>query len=123
MCPILRMLLILWMCSEVCGAEESLKAEEEHCVEAIGEFVKDIIKTWRLISPTIVLQDDLLNICISHDWWLCLTNDMDVDELAIHLALIHNKTKQDGIIFVGNQGHRQLLKRLTKIAPSMFKSK
>ena len=122
MCPILRMLLILWMCSEVCGAEESLKAEEEHGVEAIGEFVKDIIKTWRLISPTIVLQDDLLNLCMSRDWWLCLTNDMDVDELAIHLALIHNKTKQDGIILVGNQGHRQLLKRITNLAPSMFTS-
>ena len=51
-----------------------------------------------------------------------MTNDQDGDELAVHLALIHNKSKQDGVIVLGNQGHRQLLRRLATLAPTMFRS-
>ena len=53
-----------------------------------------------------------------------MTNDeKDRDELAAHLALIHNKSKQDGVIFLGSgRGHRQLLRRLGNLAPSMFRS-
>ena len=121
MCPFLRLLLILWMCSHVHGGE-SPKVEKEQGVEAIGKFVEDIIKTWHLLSPTIVVEDNLPDLCMTNGWWLCLTNDMDADDLAIHLTLIHNKTKQDAMILVGNLGHRQLLNRLNNLAPSMFRS-
>ena len=60
MCPFLRLLLILWMCSHVHGGE-SPKVEKEQGVEAKGKFVEDIIKTWHLLSPTIVVEDNLLD--------------------------------------------------------------
>merc|ERR1719264_637227 len=53
---------------------------------------------------------------------LCTTNAMDTVELAEHLAIFHQKRKQDGVIFVGSKGHGHLLNLLTQLAPTMFTS-
>ena len=115
------MILILWMCLKVRGGEISNPGSELG-QDGQEKFIKDIIKEWRLKSPTIIIQDNLPSFCMTQSWWLCLTNDQDGDELAVHLALIHNKSKQDGVIVLGNQGHRQLLRRLATLAPTMFRS-
>ena len=40
------------------------------------KFLDDIIATWKLLSPTIIVQDDNLpDMCMTHAWVLCLKND------------------------------------------------
>ena len=80
-------------------------------------FIEDIIETWQLRSPTIILKDDLPQMCMSLQWLLCLSNDQDVNQLANHMDKIHQGRKQDGLIFIGNQGHENLLKQLSQGAP------
>ena len=92
--------------------------------EELETFIKSIIKTWQLRTPTILVKGDLLDMCESqnHSWLLCLTNDQDTDELGNHLAYIHQGRKQDGLIFVGSQGHEELLELLSQGAPSLLTS-
>ena len=85
-------------------------------------FVIDVIETWQLLSPTIVFQDEMPTMCMKHQWILCLTIDMGIFETAEHLDRIFKTRKQDGIIFVGEQGHRQLLRQLDKVTPFIFSS-
>ena len=85
-------------------------------------FVKEIIEEWRILSPTIIVQNDMPEMCMTFQWALCLANDMGMDELAPHLATIHQHRKQDGIIFIAGQGHRDLIKELVDRVPSLFTS-
>ena len=41
----------------------------------------DIIAKFRLISPTIIYQGEIPEICITHSWLLCLDQE---DELEVH---------------------------------------
>ena len=75
-------------------------------------FIKDIIKTWQFRAPTVLFKDDLPELCMTHQWLLCLSDDGDDSELSNHLGSIHHHRKQDGMIFVGYQGHEKLLQRL-----------
>ena len=43
-------------------------------------FVKSIIDKWQLLSPTVIVQDDIPEICMILDWVLCLTTDLDIAE-------------------------------------------
>ena len=61
-------------------------------------------------------------VCMTRERVLCTTNAMDTVELAEHLAIFHQKRKQDGVIFVGSKGHGHLLNLLTQLAPTMFTS-
>ena len=85
-------------------------------------FYESIIETWQLRSPTILVKDDLPKMCMNHFWLLCLTNDQNTSELANHLALIHQQRKQDGLIFVGSQGHEQILEHLYEQTSSILSS-
>ena len=83
------------------------------------QFIGDIISTWKLLSPTIVVDENLLELCRTHQWVLCLVSDNE--ELARHLEVIHQGRKQDGIIFA-NEGQKELLPELDILAPSIFRS-
>ena len=87
-------------------------------------FIESVIVTWQLRSPTVLVKYDLPNMCMSQNqqWILCLSNDQDANELANHLASIHQRRKQDGLIFVGSQGHGELLQNLSEDAPSIWTS-
>ena len=45
---------------------------------------------------------------------------MDVQETANHLANVHYRNRQDGLIFVGSRGHRGLLEKPQELAPTIF---
>ena len=93
---------------------------EYHTLET---FVGDIVDKWSILSPTIIYQDEIPHsMCMKLQWSLCLTNEMGIRELASHLDTITKLRNHDGIIFVGSQGHRKLLKQLAKIVPSIFSS-
>ena len=108
-----KLCLLFWTCAIVHGSETS----------EVEKFVKDIIQTWKLRSPTVIVRDVLLDLCIQRDWILCLTDGLDTIELAHHLDLVHRQNKQDGVIFVGSRGHEKLLRELSKVTPSVFSSR
>ena len=85
-------------------------------------FIEDIIVTWKLLSPTIVVHgDNLLQACTTRPWVLCLASDMGSDELATHLEVLHQGRKHDGIIFAV-EGIQELLQKLDLLAPTIFRS-
>ena len=90
--------------------------------EQFEAFIGGIIATWQLRSPTIIFEDDLPRMCMNQQWLLCLTLNTGTNGLANHLALIQERRKQDGLIFVGHQSHEKLLKRISEIMPSIFTS-
>ena len=38
-------------------------------------FISDIIKEFRLISPVIIYNGDIPDICMTHQWLLCLDQE------------------------------------------------
>ena len=104
-----KVFIISWIFSIAHGS----KSQE------MENFVDDIIKTWQLRSPTII---GLPEVCIKRPWVLGLPNEADTHEIALHLAKLHQLRKQDGVIFIGSQGHENLLKQILVLAPSMLAS-
>ena len=47
----------------------------------LNSLFTDIITKFRLISPTIIYQGEIPEICITHHWLLCLDQE---DEIEIH---------------------------------------
>ena len=97
-------------------------ASQETELDQFETFIEDIIRTWQLRSPTIIFKDDIPTLCRSHQWLLCISNDQDANELTNHLDNIHKRRKQDGLIFRGNQWNKELLTKLSKGAPHIFRS-
>ena len=96
---------LLWVISTANGSE----------YDRLEAFAEDIIDKWQLLSPTIIVRDDLFELCLQSRWVLCLSERMDTNDLAKHLDLIHQQRKQDGIIFIGREGHEKLVKQLGEI--------
>ena len=90
--------------------------------EPIDEFISDIIGEWQLRLPTIVAGNDLPELCMTHERVLCLSNGFDLDELSEHIAKLHLNRKQDGVIFTREEGHHQLLEKVTRLAPTLLTS-
>ena len=90
--------------------------------EPIDEFIADLIGTWRLRLPTIVLGENILELCMTHERVLCLTNEMGTNDVVEHLATSHLNRTQDGIIFAGSDHNSQLLEMMNSHAPTIFRS-
>ena len=56
--------------------------------EDLEAFIKDIIETWQLRSPTILVKDVVPKMCMTRQWLLCLSNDQDTNELANHFVFV-----------------------------------
>ena len=96
-----------------------------HSNNEFSEFVEDIIVTWSMQSPVIVIDGEMEDddFCLRNKWQnLCLTNHLDTTdlELAEPLTRLH-ESRPRGIIFLG-KGHTRLLQELFNIASSMFTS-
>ena len=88
-------------------------------------FIIDIITTWKLLSPTIIFQDEIPSFCWTHAMILCVahdSHDRKLKELAEHLNRIHRDRKQDGVIFVGSQVPEHLLTQMVNIKTTFFSS-
>ena len=87
-------------------------------------FLKDIIFTFKLLSPSIIFQEAAPDACMTGKWMLCLSNfqSSSIDALAEHLITVHNNSKQDGVIFLENELNKGLLEQLEALAPSIFRS-
>ena len=102
--------------SLLCNVVEDKHHEEE------GAFVKAIINTFRLISPTIIFYREAPDICLTKTWVLCLSNfeGSNKTELAGHLITLYDLTRHDGLIFLTNQYNREVLQHLAKTSPLFF---
>ena len=86
--------------------------------EILGRFIEDIIDTWQLLSPTvIVVKSDFPEVCMTRQWLLCLSDGWNAPELAEHLD---QRGKQDGIIFLGRKGHEELIHTLQEGGSSLL---
>ena len=101
MCELFRLFLLVSICSCGYGANHTFEL-----------FIEDIIVTWKLISPTIVVDENLLEACRTLPWVLCLAGD--TNELAEHLDVMHHGRKHDAII-IANKGQKKLLQQLNII--------
>ena len=112
-----HLLFLFWICSNnIVGAEILEDSTLEY-------FINDLVKAWKLLLPTVILmKDEMPDLCWKTEKILCLTNDGNPSDLAIHLAKIHKERKQDGLIFVGNQVHEKLIKQVAQLVPSLFLS-
>ena len=90
--------------------------------EVLETLVKSIVEKWQLLSPTIIVQDTIPEICLTLDWVLCLTTDLDINDFTQQLATTHQPRHQDGILFLGVHGHEDLIKKLANQLPSLFTS-
>ena len=99
--------LLLWMCTDVSGNQ-------------IYPFLEDIIANFELTAPTIILDDDVPELCMSIQWVLCLnTFSNDVTEIAQHLETLFLSRRQDAIIFTEKDSIFALIK---ETSPSLFSS-
>ena len=79
-----------------------------------------MIATFELAAPTIIIADDVPELCLSTQWVLCLkTSTNDVAEIAKHLEILFMTRKQDAIIFTEKDDMGELIK---EISPSLFHS-
>ena len=109
------LLFVLWTttCSNNCVRANITSIHLEN-------FINDLVRTWKLLLPTIIFEDEIPPLCWEHERMLCVKNDGTAKNLAEILTIIHRNRKQDGIIFVGN--HEQLLMEVAKLVPSFFRS-
>ena len=79
-----------------------------------------MIATFELAAPTIIIADDVPELCLSIQWVLCLkTSTNDVAEIAKHLEILFLTRKQDAIIFTEKDDMVALIK---ETSPSLFHS-
>ena len=107
-----KLYLLLLVFSSVNGLDNKLKES----------FVKEVIDEWQLYSPTILVQDEIPEMCMELQWSLCLGNDLGLQEMAQHLTTMHLNRKQDAVIFAPGQGNKKLIIQLAKQVPSIFSS-
>ena len=112
MSKILNLSLLIWTITTAYGQENEIPET----------FAEDIIDAWQLLSPTIIVQDFFPKTCTERPWVLCLSDSMDTEDLALHLNMIYQLRKQDGLIFIGSRAHEKLVKQLAQISPFIFSS-
>ena len=91
-----------------------------------GKFLEDLVTTFHLREPTIVIGDDSLpDLCFSNRRVLCLQyvyHEDDAAPLAEHMELLHQRRFQDAVIFIGGGEISSLLEMLSQSVPSLFRS-
>ena len=75
--------------------------------EPMNDFIRDIMKTWQLNLPIIVGDEHVPEACLTLERVLCTTNAMDLNDNVDQLTTTRVRMTQDGVIFVGNEGHKQ----------------
>ena len=114
--PTMKMLLFIALMYSLCSKGNGSELSEN--------FIKDILSTWRLTSPTLIYQEVLPDLCKTSHLVLCVENNKeDMDELTDHLAIIHQERRQDSVIFVESRGNKELVRKLDAQVPIIFRSK
>ena len=104
----------------------SVCATQHDIARALEIFIGDIIDTYQLISPTLIFLDEdaIPEICKIRPWILCLADNQEIEQnqLTLHLETIHKTRKQDAILFIGNKSHDNILMQLVRLVPAIFTS-
>ena len=91
-------------------------------MDPMEDFILDIIKTWNLLSPTIIVKADMHDFCMRHERVFCMIDDQNATEVAQHLSILYQGRQQDGIIILGNQIHEPLMRQVTGMVPGILTS-
>ena len=109
------MLMVFLLSTNVEGAQN---------MDFMQDFISDLIKTWKLLSPTLIIEEHMLDFCVGQDMVLCLIKDLEtISEMAEHLEVVYQGRKQDGLIFLGVQYSEYIIKQIVHVAPAIFTSK
>ena len=69
------LIILIWMCYSVDGAKlidpDNLREGGGNTLEV---FIADIVRTWKLLSPTVILSEEIPHLCMRHEMMLCITN-------------------------------------------------
>ena len=91
-----------------------------------GKFLEDLVTTFHLREPTIVIGDDSLpDLCFSNRRVLCLqyvNHEEDAAPLAEHMELLQQRRFQDAVIFIEGGEMSRLVGMLSQSVPSLFRS-
>ena len=83
-------------------------------------FLEDLIADFELAAPTIIVGDDVPELCMNTQWVLCLKNsDNDTTEISKHLETLLLSRRQDAIIFSDDDSMMTLIK---ETSPSLYNS-
>ena len=96
-------------------------ANAMRCDSLVDHLVEDIIATYKMTAPTVIIYDEQPKYCIL-PWVLCLANNdaENLDVLFRHLMVMHKERKQDGVIFTSSQTNKMLVSKLANEIPSLF---
>ena len=94
------------------------------CADVSGDqlypFLEELITDFELIAPTMIISDDVPELCMNYKWILCLkTSNNDAVEIAKYLETLLLLRRQDAIIFSDQDGMATLIK---ETSPSLYKS-
>ena len=66
--------LLFWILSIADGSD----------IHEFEKFIEEIIEAWKLQSPTLIVQGDLPQLCMTLEWVLCLpaTSDTNNEQLG-----------------------------------------
>ena len=106
----LELILLPWLFSNVTANE------------VLDKFIVDIIEAWHLHLPTILVGDEMLEICWSQERVLCLSIGANASETAEHMARLHLHRKQDGVIFVGSDRSKNMVGHMNRLTPTIWTS-
>ena len=85
-------------------------------------LIQDIIGAFKLTSPTLIVDDEMLDMCFDFEWVLCLaTTEHSEHDIANHLKSLHLDRKQDGVIFLEGGRIGRVLDELAQLSPSLFR--
>ena len=90
-------------------------------------FVKDLVTEFKMRRPTILLDDELPELCFTHQWMLCLSAaaanlPKEMSILVEHIRTLYNEGRQDGLIVAEGQNTQQLLAHIASLEPLIFSS-
>ena len=86
-------------------------------------FIKDIIRNYKLTSPTLIFGDVLPGLCFDFKWLLCLsTSQHGESDTTAHLTGLHLSGKQDGVFFAEGFKIGRVIEEVSKVGASLFRS-
>ena len=90
----------------------------------LNHFIISVVEDFKFISPTIIFDEEVPDICRNVKRALCLDKSQnDAALIAKHLETLYLSRKQDGVIFADDgDGMTELVEEITQLIPLLFRT-
>ena len=90
----------------------------------LNHFIISVVEDFKFISPTIIFDEEVPDICRNVKRALCLDKSKnDAALIAKHLETLYLSRKQDGVIFADDgDGMTELVEEITQLIPLLFRT-